>query len=186
MKDRIEETIKNLRAAWGPLPIRTVPGVIDHLKHSIAKATEDRNVRSAIFSLFVKGLELQNLDGESFIDRDTAISLLQQHIDHEVTLYLLRCTFACPNTDPDRNVHDEDSFYDVFGAGVHKMLHADFEIVIGKAHYELDQLIEHGPDFMTNCEVKIFVIDNSTLVPMGRWLWDRKSSTVHWDEPVRQ
>ena len=186
MKDRIEATIEKLKSMWGPLPVRSVENVVEYMKAAISASTQDRNIRTAIFGLFLRGLEETTLDDREFIDQPTVIGLLEKHAVEGVSLYLLRSTFSSPNTDPDRDIEDEATFYDTYGVNVQKVLQSSFEAVVTKAHHELDEMIANGPNFMTNCEVHIFAVDDGSLIPMGRWLWDRKAAKTFWDQPERQ
>lgn len=185
MKDRIEATLENLKSAWGALVMQPADMVVERMKTAISASTEDRNVRTAIFSLFMRGLDEQNINQESFLGYDDVSAILLPHIESGVLLYFLQKLFSTINRDIDRDPMDEKTFYDTYAVGISKVLDADFDVAVNRAHAELDELIDNGPNHMTNCEVKIWIVDNGSLIPMGSWLWDRKSEKTFWDQPER-
>ena len=183
MRDRIEEVIKHFEAAWGPLPLRRLTDAVEMMKAAISASTQDKNVRRAIFLLFLGGVEEKNIPEDDFVEKSTMTGILQHNADLGKNLYLLLGYAAQPNEHPFRDV---DYVYDEYEVIQEKILHEDFEDVVLEAHERLGRIIESGPSSMTNCEVFVHMIDDGSLIPLGKWVWDRKENRTHWIDPDRQ
>lgn len=193
MKDRFEAVAQKVQETWGPLPLRSIGDAMICVREAIDAATSDSNVKTALYALLLKALEDQEVDDSSFINSDLILAILEDHAQKNTTLYLYQGSIAHV-AEPELNYVQKAVNGLEVGAqfcehpAMHpkKALYDEWTDALTEGHKHLERIIENAPSNATNCEVSIDMIDDGSLIPLGRWVWDAKNQEIFWSVPERQ
>jgi hypothetical protein len=179
VQDKVQLVLETLNATWGPLSLRSAEDALGCVRNAITKNVRDNNVRSAIFTLVLNQLEASVQDAETFVDQSAIVAILQGMIDGDTHLYVLHAVYAHPDAD------DEVAGYcEHMAMPQAKRVSNDFTAIVNSAHELIEQLVGDAPDMITDCEVKIGIVDDGTVIPMGGWLWNRRQARTFWAKPM--
>lgn len=188
MKDKIEIVLQKVRETWGPLPVRDIDYACSCVRDALEEFVSDINIKQAVYSLLLSGLEKRHQFEQEFIGKETIEEILQLHIERQTALYLFTAYTFHPGEDfEDPQKIIEERYCKHMAMPSRKALYDEFPDAKKEAHELLCKVIDNLPPMMTNCELEIDIIDdNIGLIGMGTWSWDRLSSITTFRKPARQ
>lgn len=178
MQDKVQKVLDTVNTTWGPLDILGIERAIACVKKAIDANVTDNNVKHAIFSLVMIGLESDKIDPDAtFVDKQSILAIFQGHIDEGSALYIVVGYYAHPDRD------EVGTYCEHLALPPSKRISGDFNEVVNDAHELLTKLIDEAPDSITDCEIKISVVDDGSIIPMGGWMWNRHQQRTFWGKP---
>ncbi len=177
MKDKFQEVLDTVNSTWGALALRSAEDALVCVKAAILTNVKNDHIKGAIMNLVLLGLERgpNEVDQEScFVEKETVCGILQLHIDAGTTLYGVQCVYAHP---------DDDGYCEHAAAPPSKRISPDFEEIKSDAQELMETLVDNAPPFITDCEVKLSMFDDSGMVSMGMWTWSRRHHHAVWVTP---
>lgn len=180
MQDKVQLVLDTVNSTWGPLALRSAEDALACVRSAITTNVRDNNVRVAIFTLVVNAVEITAHDVEAtFVEQSMITAILEGIIAKDTHLYVLHAIYAHPDAD------DEVAGYcEHMAMPQAKRVCDDFRAIVDSAHELLEQLVDDAPDKITDCEVKIGIIDDGVVIPMGGWMWNRRQAQTVWAKPM--